>query len=126
MGFAGLLAGIKALDPVTHAYEMKLTGQIIDGLNTIESVRVLGVPGIAGRTPVVLFIVDHLECRTVAEVLDREYNIGCRAGSHCAPLAHIALGNGESGGIRVSPGKMTTSEEITRFLSAMREIVAKD
>jgi len=125
VGFAGLLAGINALDPVTHAHEMKLTGQIIDGLNTIESVRVLGVPGIEGRTPVVLFIVDHLECREVADVLDREYNIGCRAGSHCAPLAHIALGNGESGGIRVSPGKMTTGEDIERFISAMRVIVAK-
>ncbi len=125
VGFAGLLAAMDAIDPADHEHEMKLTGQIIDGLNTIDGVRVFGVPGVDGRTPVVLFVLDDLECRAVAEVLDRKYNIACRAGSHCAPLAHIALGNGESGGIRVSPGKITTSEDIQRFIEAMREIVAK-
>ncbi|MGV6815362.1 MAG: aminotransferase class V-fold PLP-dependent enzyme [Phycisphaerales bacterium] len=125
VGFAGLLAAMDALDPMDHEHEMMLTGQIIDGLNSIEGVHVLGMPGVEGRTPVVLFVVDHLECRAVADVLDREYNIACRAGSHCAPLAHIALGNGESGGIRVSPGAGTTSKDIERFIEAMREIATR-
>ena len=124
VGFAGLLAAIGAMNPAAHAHEMKLTAQIIDGLKDIEGVRIHGVPGIEGRTPVVLFVVDHIDCRTVADTLDREYNIACRAGSHCAPLAHIALGNGESGGIRVSPGSTTTAQEIERFISAMRVIVS--
>ena len=123
VGFAGLLAGIEAMSPNNHAHEMELTAQIIDGLNTIEGVTIYGVPGIEGRTPVVLFNVQGVCSRDIADTLDREHNIACRAGSHCAPLAHIALGNGEDGGIRVSPGSTTTKDEIERFIEAMRTII---
>jgi len=125
VGFAGLLAAIDAMDPAHHEHEMKLTEQILDGLKTIEQVTVYGVPGIEGRTPVVLFNVEDKECRTVADELDREHNIACRAGSHCAPLAHIALGNGDSGGIRVSPGAKTSPADIERFIEALRGIAAR-
>jgi cysteine desulfurase/selenocysteine lyase len=124
VGFAGLLAGIDALNPASHEHEMQLTAQIIDGLSKIEQVTIFGVPGVEGRTPVVLFNVDGICSRDVADRLDREFNIATRAGSHCAPLAHISLGNGENGGVRVSPGLTTTSEQIDFFLEAMRVIVA--
>ena len=125
VGFAGLIAAIDAIDPAHHEHEMKLTEQIIEGLITIEHIKIYGVPGIEGRTPVVLFNVDGKECRLVAEDLDQEYNIACRAGSHCAPLAHIAMGNGEIGGIRVSPGAKVTPADIERFIEALRTIAAR-
>lgn len=123
VGFAGLVAAIDALGPASHEHEMKLTAQIINGLNAIKQVTVFGVPGIEGRTPVVLFTADGMCSRDVADRLDREFNIATRAGSHCAPLAHISLGNGEGGGVRVSPGSTTTSKQIDRFLEALRVIV---
>ncbi len=125
VGFAGLLAAIESIDPKDHEHEMALTKQIIDGLNAIEGITLFGVPGIEGRTPVVLFNVDAMNSRSVADVLDRDFNIATRAGSHCAPLAHLSLGNGEDGGVRVSPGPTTTAEEIDRFLAAMRVIVSQ-
>ncbi len=125
VGFAGLVAAMKALDPTHHAHEMKLTSQIIDGLSGIEHVRIYGKPCVEGRTPVVLFNIDSIDPRALADRLDREFNIATRAGSHCAPLAHRALGNGDNGGVRVSPGSTTTSEEIERFLGAVRSIAAE-
>ncbi|MGJ8636677.1 MAG: aminotransferase class V-fold PLP-dependent enzyme [Phycisphaerales bacterium] len=123
VGFAGLIAAMDARDPLSHDHEMMLTKQIIDGLKDIEGVKIYGKPCIEGRTPVVLFNIQSMPARMAADVLDRKYNIATRAGSHCAPLAHHALGNDEDGGIRVSPGPMTTSEDIERFLGAIRSIV---
>jgi len=125
VGFAGLIAAMDALDPGAHEHEMKLTAQIIDGLNTLDNVTLYGTPDANGRTPVVLFNVDSIPARKVADSLDRNYNIATRAGSHCAPLAHNALGNGEDGGIRVSPGPTTTPDEIDQFLNAVQAIIAE-
>lgn len=125
VGFAGLVAAMNALDSASHKHEMKLTKQIMDGLKDIQGVKIYGKPSIEGRTPVVLFNIQSMPARMAADILDRTYNIATRAGSHCAPLAHHALGNDEDGGIRVSPGPMTTSADIVRFLEAIRTIVAE-
>ena len=125
VGFAGLIAAIDAMSASAHEHEMKLTAQIISGLSLIDGITIYGMPGIEGRTPVVLFNARSIPARQVSDVLDKKFNIATRAGSHCAPLAHIALGNGEDGGIRVSPGATTTNEEIERFLEAVRLIVAE-
>ncbi|MDF1810186.1 MAG: aminotransferase class V-fold PLP-dependent enzyme [Phycisphaerales bacterium] len=125
VGFAGLVAAIDALDPTAHEHEMMLTQQILDGLSTIDNVILYGMSGTEGRTPVVLFNVKSIPSRTIADRLDREFNIATRAGTHCAPLAHKLLGNHDDGGIRVSPGSATTSEDIERFLNAMRTIVSE-
>ncbi|MBO6512649.1 MAG: aminotransferase class V-fold PLP-dependent enzyme [Phycisphaerales bacterium] len=125
VGFAGLIAAMDARDPSSHDHEMALTNQILDGLKQIEGVKIYGKPSIEGRTPVVLFNIESMPARMVAGVLDQEHNIATRAGSHCAPLAHHSLGNDEDGGIRVSPGPMTTSEDIDRFLSAISSIAVQ-
>jgi len=124
VGFAGLVAAMNAMTPEAHEHEMKLTQQIIDGLSAIDQITIYGTPGIEGRTPVVLFNIRSIPARQVADDLDKKFNIATRAGSHCAPLAHNALGNDEEGGIRVSPGATTTSDEIARFIDAVRSIVA--
>jgi cysteine desulfurase family protein len=125
VGFAGLNAAMDSMSPENHQHEMKLTAQILDGLSSIDRVTIYGTPGVEGRTPVVLFNVDSIPARSIADILDRKYSIATRAGSHCAPLAHHALGNGEDGGVRVSPGPMTTSDDINRFLEAIRTIIAE-
>lgn len=125
VGFAGLIAAMNAHDPAHHEHDMMLTKQILDGLGKIERVTLYGTPGIDGRTPVVLFNIDG-ECpRMIANTLDRKHNIATRGGIHCAPLTHDALGIGGSGGVRVSPGHTTTSEEIDRFLEAVESISAE-
>ena len=124
LGFAGLIAAMDALDPKAHDHEMTLTQQVIDGLRLIEGVKIYGPPSTDGRTPVVLFNLGSIPPRSVADSLDRDYNIATRAGSHCAPLAHQTLGNTEEGGVRVSPGKTTTSDEIEIFLEAVTQIAA--
>jgi cysteine desulfurase/selenocysteine lyase len=124
VGFAGLNAAMDAHDPAHHDHDMMLTKRILDGLGKIERLTLYGTLGTEGRTPVVLFNIVDICPREVSSVLDRKHGIAVRGGIHCAPLTHDALGIGTSGGVRVSPGHSTTSDEIDRFLEALDSIAA--
>ena len=71
---------------------------------------------------VVSFNVASLRSGDVADRLNR-MGIGVRAGLHCAPLAHRALGTLETGVVRASPGFFNTEGDIDRLLSAVWRIV---
>lgn len=58
----------------------------------------------------------------LAEKLDRA-RIAARAGLHCAPLAHAALGTLESGALRLSVGAFTSRRQIERTLKVLRQIL---
>ncbi|MBZ0172166.1 MAG: aminotransferase class V-fold PLP-dependent enzyme, partial [Phycisphaerales bacterium] len=110
VGFAGLLAAIDEPCEGGHAIERELTERMLTGLGSIAGVKIFGVPGIEGRTGVVLFDIEGVHPREAADRLDREHRIAVRGGVHCAPLAHNAIGTGERGGIRASVGPCNTCD----------------
>jgi len=71
--------------------------------------------------PVILFNKKRLDCETVASILS-EKGFALRAGFHCAPHAHRTLGTYETGGVRLSLGKVNTLDEAKLFLKALDEI----
>ncbi|MEO0629558.1 MAG: aminotransferase class V-fold PLP-dependent enzyme, partial [Planctomycetota bacterium] len=119
VGFAGLLAGMRYDVPDRHAREEAMTRRLLDGLLAIPGVRVKGRQDVTGRTAVVLFTIDGRHPREAAMLLDEQHGICVRGGTHCAPLLHEALGNGERGALRVSPGWATTDDEIDRTLACV-------
>ena len=73
---------------------------------------------------VVSFNLGESDCRDVAMILSQSFGIQCRAGLHCAPLAHETLGTAIRGGtIRFSPGLFTTDDEIETAIAAVRSVV---
>ena len=61
--------------------------------------------------------IEGYDPQEVAAALDASFRIQVRAGLHCAPLVHRALGTFERGGtVRLSPGHFTTAEEIEAVL----------
>ncbi len=124
VGFAGLLAALEDATPERHEHEREMTRRLLDGLGSIRGVQVQGLPGVEGRTAVVLFTIDRWHPREAAMLLDQQHGVCVRGGTHCAPLLHEALGNGERGAVRASPGWATTAEEIDRFLSLIDGLAA--
>jgi selenocysteine lyase/cysteine desulfurase len=57
-------------------------------------------------------------------VLDESFDIACRVGLHCAPMAIRTVGAMPRGTIRFSPGPFTTEDEIDQALVAVKEIAA--
>ena len=50
------------------------------------------------------------------------YEIAVRAGAHCAPRMHAALGTVEQGAVRFSFGYYNTEQDVDAAIAAVREI----
>lgn len=128
-GIAGLLAaskwiqetGIETLRAMIHS----ATHQLIDGLNSIDTVRVLAPCLAENNCGIVSFNIDTMDCRDVAMILDQSFDIQSRAGLHCAPLAHRTLRTEpHNGAVRLSPGVFTNRNEIDQIVDAVQQIAA--
>ena len=64
-----------------------------------------------------------MEPQEVASLLDSAFQIQVRAGLHCAPGMHEAIGTKELGGtVRVSFGPFTTEDDIAALVAAVGQI----
>jgi cysteine desulfurase / selenocysteine lyase len=130
-GLVGLEASLAWIEeqggvPKLRAHEQELTGQLLNRLMEISGVRVHGPPDPEQRTGVVSVTIDGLDPQDAAAILDENFGIEARAGLHCAPRAHAALGTLESGGtLRLSVGAFTTVEDIAAAVTALAEITAQ-
>lgn len=123
----GLGEGVAYLEQLgleqVHRQSGALTAQLIDGFAGIAGVTVYGPPDAAQRVGVVSISVAGVDPRIVAAMLDSGRRIQVRAGIHCAPLMHQALGTTELGGtVRFSTSVFTTSDEIDAAVEAVAEI----
>lgn len=104
------------------AHEQALCQRLWNGLVEMDNVLPLGPPP-EERVGVVSLTVEGLEPHDVATILDQRFGIEARAGLHCAPGAHKALGTFASGGtVRLSVGPFSTEADIDAVLSALQEI----
>ncbi|MCK9460716.1 MAG: aminotransferase class V-fold PLP-dependent enzyme [Proteobacteria bacterium] len=126
VGLAGLAAGLEFVEgrglAAIREHETALIARLIDGLRGIPRVRVLGTGDAKRQTAVVSFNLDGWSCSEVATALEERAGICCRAGLHCAPLAHRQLGTFPEGAVRLSLGIFNTETEIAAALEALREL----
>jgi cysteine desulfurase / selenocysteine lyase len=101
--------------------EQRLKAKLVEGLRAIPSVRLLSAEG-PESVGIVTLLVEGMDPGELALRLDREYGILCRAGLHCAPGAHRALGTLRTGALRLSIGWATTDDEIDQTLEAFRSV----
>jgi cysteine desulfurase / selenocysteine lyase len=126
VGLAGLATSVSfVLDrgvEQIREHERCLTQRLIDGLRSIPGVRVFGACDARRQTACVAFTIDGRSVSDVAQTLDEQFGILCRAGLHCAPGAHRTLGTFPHGTLRFAPGPFTTPAEIEQSLDAVSRI----
>jgi selenocysteine lyase/cysteine desulfurase len=104
-------------------HEQQLVEQLLGGLSGLPSVAIHGPLEAAARTGVVSLTIDGLDPQEAAAILDENFGIETRAGLHCAPGAHAALGTLSSGGtLRLSVGTFTTPDQIAATVTAIGKI----
>lgn len=129
MGIVGLKAGVeyvaaRGVEEI-RCHAMKLTQQLQEGLSEIPGATIYGPRDADRQVGVVSVTVDGYAPQELAAILDTNYRIQVRAGIHCAPRMHQALGTLASGGtVRFSLGPFTTSADIDAAIAAMEEIAA--
>ena len=124
-GIAGLGAGVRWL--LTQGVEALETKEIALARLFYETVR--EIPGVrlygdftVPRAPIVSLNLAGEDSARVADVLWEEYGICVRAGAHCAPLMHRALGTVEQGVVRFSFSHTNTREEALAAARAVRSL----
>lgn len=126
-GLVGLDAGLgwlfeQGLDNL-RSHEVLLTQRLLDGLSEAPGVTLYGPTDAGERTGVVSFTIDGFEVQVAATILDENFGIEVRAGFHCAPRAHRAIGTFDEGGtVRMSVGPFSTESDIDAAIAAVGEL----
>lgn len=92
VGLAAALDWMRGLDwPRLREREARLCADLIEGLQTVPGLRLLGPPASARRAPIVSFDIPGLHPHDVCQVLDH-HGLALRGGHHCAQPLLAAFG----------------------------------
>ncbi len=126
-GIAGLLAGVEFIEQTGLSAIMEKEAHLMEmlyhGLEEIEGVKVYGNRD-ACKGSVMSLNFRGLKASDAAYILESGYGIIVRAGLHCSPLIHKAMGTEDGGTVRVSVSWFTEEKDIEEFLKAAKEIAA--
>lgn len=119
---AALLEGVRSLEnghmQEIHARECLLFTALRERLQALRDIRIYA-PEHEGA--VLLFSHRTIPAAEIARLLSSR-GICVRAGLHCAPLAHAALGTPEGGAVRVSFGRYNTLSDTDALYRALGEL----
>ena len=90
----------------------------------MPGIRVLGPPAGEERVPVVSVTSEQRTPDEIAFALDRRFGIAVRAGLHCSPWTHDAVGTLETGAVRFGVGYGLAEADVDLALAAMAEVCA--
>lgn len=124
-GICGLGAALSYIERVgTHQIlrqEEALMRAFYREIKDIPGIRIYGNFRQPHRCPIVTFNIGEEDSALVAGRLYDEYDICVRAGGHCAPLMHQALGTRSQGAVRTSFSHYNTMDEVMEAAAAVRE-----
>lgn len=123
-GILGLQAGVDWLmqqgQAAVSARLSALRQLFVAGLKQIPGVDIYD--GGADPGPVVALNMGGMDAAEVSRILDEDHGIMTRAGAHCAPLWHQAMGTERRGAVRFSFSLFNTEDEVDRALFALKAI----
>lgn len=139
-GLAGLSAAAgwvlsTGLDAI-HAHDLALTRRLVAGLRRLGPAATvygdlprdrigLDAPDF-DHAPVVSLNLDGWDSSELADALGHDYDIAVRAGGHCAPRMHRALGTEHTGAVRLSMGWFTGEKDVDYALRALSQLAEGD
>lgn len=125
-GIAGLSAAVDYLNEVgvenAARKEQSLARMFYAGVRDIDGVTVYGDFSDENRIAIVALNIRDLDSAVIADELAEVYGIATRAGAHCAPRLHRALGTEKQGAVRFSFSYFNTEEEVLTAIRAVRAL----
>lgn len=125
-GIAGLSAAVDFILSTgveeIERREAALTRRFYEGVRCIPGITVYGDFSAPQRAPIVALNAEGMDSDALADILWEDYGICVRAGAHCAPKMHEALGTKQQGAVRFSFGYYNTEQDADAAIAALREI----
>lgn len=103
--------------------EMALSRRFVRSIQDLPDIHIYGDLESGLRTGIVSLNIGEEDSAKISDILWEDYQICVRAGAHCAPLMHKALGTVEQGAVRFSFSHYNTAEEIDIAIEAIRELI---
>ena len=118
-GIAGLRGALDYFDENELSGEHKryLTSIMIEGIGDYPGVKIYSPKD--GTALSLAFTIAGVSAVEIAAILEKDYDILCRPGLHCAPNAHKHLGTLPNGAVRLAPGYGNTQKEIVDAIRAV-------
>lgn len=128
-GLAGLAASVEYLQETgldtIRKKEQDLMKQFYEGVKDIPGVTIYGDFETENRCAIVSLNIWDEDSGEVSDALAFYKDIHTRAGGHCAPLMHKALGTVEQGAVRFSFSHENTEEEVNAAIAAIKELAER-
>lgn len=124
-GIAGLAAGIDYVQRASGLFFReadRLSRNFIAELRKMGSYYIYGDADALLRVPVVTINHRTKDSSSLAYQLESKYGIAVRAGVHCAPLLHRAMGTAETGAVRFSFSHLNSKVDLATALTALRAL----
>jgi len=125
-GIIGLGAGIEFIEKIgVEAIRTKkdaLVKRLYSGIAQNKRVKMYSPENTKENSGIVAFNIKGIESSEISSSLDQKYNIACRSGIHCAPLAHNHFGTQNSGIARLSVGYFNTISDVENAILAVNKI----
>lgn len=123
-GIAGLRAALlylkeQGLDSIRNR-EQALMRRFYEQIREIPGIRIYGDFEQKDRAAIVSLNLGEEDSGQISDYLVQEYDIYTRAGGHCAPLMHQALGTKEQGAVRFSFSHFNSEEDADMAAEALR------
>lgn len=125
-GIAGLGAAVRfILDTGVEEIHKKETALLQGFLSRIREIPEIRTYGNfhGDRAAIVALNVGEIPSSEAADFLFTRYGIATRAGAHCAPRMHRALGTERQGAVRFSFGYFNTEEELDIAEEALKDLI---
>lgn len=103
--------------------ERHLAEMLINDLLNMDKVIVYGSKGDLPRNGTVSFNIEGMDSGEVSRILNDDFKIAVRAGYHCSPLAHKAIGTSNTGTVRASFGAFNTLHDQKKLSNSVYKIV---
>src|SRR5262245_38291069 len=127
-GIVGLEAGVSHVLATgvtgTQRQLSELTARLLAGLRKLSGVTLYGPEAGAKRVAVISLNTSGYDPQELAALLDANWSIQSRAGLHCAPRMHSALGTLPAGTLRLSLGHFTTDADVDAAIAALSEVAS--
>ena len=128
-GIAGLGAAAAYIEKtgldILRERELALMRRFYEGVHKIPGVKLYGDFEASNHAAIVSLNIRDYDSSEVSDELNMSYGIVTRAGAHCAPLMHEALGTVGQGAVRFSFSHYNTEEEIDFAVKAVRELACE-
>lgn len=126
-GILSLNAGLDFINDIglnkIRDKEKDLLSYFTKRLKEVPQIIIYGDDNLENRSGIVSISSKKLSSDEISKILAEKYDISTRAGAHCAPLAHKALGTEKDGIVRFSFSYFNEKEEIDQTIAALKEIL---